>query len=1165
MARDATDKGKQPAGPQYDGGVLLETIEEKGSPTRRSPEPDPEPDPDHSFHEPEPERPPPRQRRKCISMRESLSATVEAEDPLPALPERPAKFGNNGESVKYLENATDRAFRQSQHVATRLEEMAKVIDENFAVHGDSLTYVKDQIVTMNASISTLSDAVTRIERYIVNGDTPKVTRPSKPAMPFPSMSGGLPKPTQEWTSYQFNQANMQGNNATRYQYGIDSDDLIEIERPRDRDQNRFPPRQTDRDRGFHTDRGFRNQTEDRATVHTMGSGASSQPRIKREDVGQFDPHYYDPDDVGIVCEGRNMIFTDIFCFGDRLRSFLEDEDTALSAEKQILAMFQTLLSGPAVIWWNNELTEQMRIQLRKKGLEAVMGALRTRFAHDAATATNKFTESKLTLKDIAESDTALLQFIQRKLRYAHAIGILNNKNTNWYGTMVQIWSSLDLKIKQYLRAPRTSEALSDYMQEVEESKAILLVAATERYPHVVSNRVTVQSRKKDRSPERRSARYDNRDNGNYRRDDRRRDDRRNDGRRGDRRDDRRRDDRRRDDYKRDEKRDDAKKDQGNSYRGRDDHRDRRDRDYRRDDRRDRYDKDGKKKDQVHFAGSEGDEAGSDRSASSAPHSSGEDSAFMALAILDRHLTCHKCHAEFLTVAKARSHTKECSPFKATMREGMRTPSPNDPSKRTCGYCRELLPSRNELFRHLKACEDAKKGFIRPVTEAEPEPVHLVNDKPAEAVRMIEAPSDLVREADSNPLSSYTHLRVKMKTSPAADEREICFDPGAGKSYIDKKLLANMPNHRIEKRAGGARGLHKAHVKLSEWAEFDFYLPGKDDQGRATLARFTKSAWVVDDLPAGALLGNDFLNPFQCNIDYGTNLVTFGKMDGFCVDFDVEAKSRSCVRKVKTQRKVVLLPGESVYIPVDYKPVPNDRSFSFKAKHGAVANAVMNAKSPRVVMAVNNTDGTLTIPKNTFIGHIEEITDSGYFVTSWTKGMKLMALELAIAALPQGAEAQTAVAQANLGSDLSRATVNSEFSVAGLADLVDGGNDVPIIATQHTAAAKPSDKPSSTPLSDQVFGTTPANLPIDNCVINTQRYPGRLPDFDKIFAVTSNPTDDGDYLDDRKLRHARALMDDYWGRNGGKPQEVPEEAAPKAQRKAKKEEGAGTRRSQKLKK
>lgn len=78
---------------------------------------------------------------------------------------------------------------------------------------------------------------------------------------------------------------------------------------------------------------------------------------------------------------------------------------------------------------------------------------------------------------------------------------------------------------------------------------------------------------------------------------------------------------------------------------------------------------------------------------------------------------------------------------------------------------------------------------------------------------------------------------------------------------------------------------------------------------------------------------------------------------------------------------MLLPGESVYILVDYKPVPNDRSFSFKVKHGVVVNVVINAKSPRVVIVVNNIDGTLTIPKNTFVGRIEEITNNGYFVTS----------------------------------------------------------------------------------------------------------------------------------------------------------------------------------------
>ena len=45
-------------------------------------------------------------------------------------------------------------------------------------------------------------------------------------------------------------------------------------------------------------------------------------------------------------------------------------------------------------------------------------------------------------------------------------------------------------------------------------------------------------------------------------------------------------------------------------------------------------------------------------------------------------------------------------------EGFRTPLPMDPLRRTCGYCRTELDSRNRLFKHLKSCEDAKLGNIR---------------------------------------------------------------------------------------------------------------------------------------------------------------------------------------------------------------------------------------------------------------------------------------------------------------------------------------------------------------------------------------------------------------------------------------------------------------------
>ena len=39
-------------------------------------------------------------------------------------------------------------------------------------------------------------------------------------------------------------------------------------------------------------------------------------RIKREDIGLFDPHHEDPDDKGIIVDGKNLIFTDIFALGN---------------------------------------------------------------------------------------------------------------------------------------------------------------------------------------------------------------------------------------------------------------------------------------------------------------------------------------------------------------------------------------------------------------------------------------------------------------------------------------------------------------------------------------------------------------------------------------------------------------------------------------------------------------------------------------------------------------------------------------------------------------------------------------------------------------------------------------------------------------------------------
>ena len=96
-----------------------------------------------------------------------------------------------------------------------------------------------------------------------------------------------------------------------------------------------------------------------------------------------------------MSDGRNLIYTDVFLFADRLGSFMEDERTAESAERQLIQMFQVLLSGPAVRWWNNEVSLRTRHTLHRGSLEDLIDALVKRWTPDAAIATKKFTEGSI--------------------------------------------------------------------------------------------------------------------------------------------------------------------------------------------------------------------------------------------------------------------------------------------------------------------------------------------------------------------------------------------------------------------------------------------------------------------------------------------------------------------------------------------------------------------------------------------------------------------------------------------------------------------------------------------------------------------------------------------------------------------------------------------------
>lgn len=698
---------------------------------------------------------------------------------------------------------------------------------------------------------------------------------------------------------------------------------------------------------------------------TADTTSGDKIRIKKEDIGQFNPHGADSGDEGVVGSGKDIVYTDVDCFLDRLETFREDPQTSVSADKQLAQLFITLLAGPASYWWTDQLTSARRRELRTMGISAMLEALRDRFPPDPALSTKKFTDSQLRLKDIAADDTALEKHLTKKMRLAKGMGILESNHSNWYGTVMTIWSTWPKEVRQYVRPPVREESLDGYLQRLSTARTLVVAAAKDAYPWVkpateaLAEQATGQDSRRWRPKDSRSDGYRN-----SRRDgrgDRRgyRDNRRDDRDRGNRGSykDRRQEDKPRDhDRSRDHNRDrDRNRDRNrdrDGFRNRDGARDGKDRDRRGKDRSYR------EKDRAHYAGSAASDGGestgadaADQDASSA--SDNESNADLTHLILDRHLTCHRCHETFESTRQKLSHLRTCTPFRAVQMEGIRHPSPTDLGQRTCGYCLTVLPTRNLLFKHLKLCENAKTGSISaPAGPTEQPQLGIPSSSPMAAddpdepsqlhYQIKEAPHELTKDIDKNILSSYTHLRTHAYATPADDcpPVEICIDPGTGRTFVGRTFL-NTLEHTIEPRRGSAKGIGGCK-RTEEWATFFFFLAGSDSAGVPTKTKITKSGWVKENLDPNLLLGNDFLAPYGSNIRYDDKAVDLNAID-LSVPFRIETRSKPCVRKVRTTRDTVLLPGQKAHIPTDYKPLPTDRNFAFEAKHGAIVNSIVDAK------------------------------------------------------------------------------------------------------------------------------------------------------------------------------------------------------------------------------
>ena len=80
----------------------------------------------------------------------------------------------------------------------------------------------------------------------------------------------------------------------------------------------------------HEDRYYRETTYDTSNI---GGSKLDSIKIKRDKVGQFNPLYKDLDDLGVVVDRKNLIYTNVHCFINFINTFIEDAITRYNIER----------------------------------------------------------------------------------------------------------------------------------------------------------------------------------------------------------------------------------------------------------------------------------------------------------------------------------------------------------------------------------------------------------------------------------------------------------------------------------------------------------------------------------------------------------------------------------------------------------------------------------------------------------------------------------------------------------------------------------------------------------------------------------------------------------------------------------------------------------------
>lgn len=688
---------------------------------------------------------------------------------------------------------------------------------------------------------------------------------------------------------------------------------------------------------------------------------------KAEDVGFFDPEADGSSnaDGPIINSGRHVFYTDVYTFVGRLQDL-----ASVRGEEKLRTVIPQCLRGSALIWHSAELSDLEKNLLRTATVRQWYDALISRFKERAFVALEKLHKERYTFADARERKNPRL-YAQNIFRHAKSAEM-----ESVFNQITMAWNNLDWEFRRDIPEPSPDTPIWKFLSDLD-SKASIWFEMAKRPSNTRSNQLQRTSKQESRQSGRaaegssyyqpvyqsnRSGNYPNRQNQAYQSNRQSTTDDRQQSRgvlpsakqpllltggsgSG---------------SQKDQKPSANAGRSGNAYRGRGGNKSRsKGRAYVVDEDEEENTDEAEEA----FHGVDGDAYYNEDLEYYYPDDCDEDEepeppAAHFVAPSPATFACRRCSKQFASNNRLHLHLRTGCP--RMQKPSADTDDTGKPFADASPVTSPVAPPDASAYPTEPSSTGATKASS--------------NEKPPVIRSDVDASKDV---GTGYGFRGWSYAKAKVSLTEDGEEEDVALDTGAGISLGDedfvKRQNADLP---IRKMASPitVRGLGTTQHESTDYVIASMYFSGIKD-GVPTKALIQREIHLVKDLKANMLIGNDIITPEGIVMDTRKQEANI-RSCGVTVPLEVRSRaSHAQQRPIHAKKAVVLPPRAQLAVAVHDLSggLPADRDFLFEPDDTELTlYAHLVDSSTKAILATNNTDQPVKIPRNFRLGKLVEL-------------------------------------------------------------------------------------------------------------------------------------------------------------------------------------------------